>query len=189
MRRHLLPVAPVEGLRPTPDRVRETLFNWLGQDCTGFQVLDLFSGTGALGFEAASRGAASVQFVESHTLVCRQLLSNRDLLLGKWPAQSNHVPEIHVHQGSVHSFLKADHSSTYDVIFMDPPFASEHLQATLPLIKHLLKPSGVVYIEWGEPLFNDLSALEKAMQVPEIEALRHIRAGQVHAHLLALPAV
>ncbi|HAV74770.1 MAG TPA: 16S rRNA (guanine(966)-N(2))-methyltransferase RsmD, partial [Limnobacter sp.] len=76
-RRHLLPIAPVEGLRPTPDRVRETVFNWLGQDCTGMQVLDLYAGTGALGFEAASRGASNVVLVEQNRQVVAQLQENK----------------------------------------------------------------------------------------------------------------
>ena len=190
MRRHLLPIAPVEGLRPTPDRVRETLFNWLGQDCTGLKVLDLFSGTGALGFEAASRGASHVQLVENHPLVCRQLVANCKLLLDKWPNSDAPRPDIQVHRASVPSFLQSSaQSTTYDLIFLDPPFGSDLLEQTLGYLKHLLEPSGVVYIEWGKPLFDDLPTLVKCLKVAEIETLRHIRAGQVHAHLLALPAV
>ena len=79
-RRSLLPVADRPGLRPTPDRVRETLFNWLGQDLTGWRVLDAFAGSGALGFEAASRGAAEALLVEQDPGLVRSLSASRERL-------------------------------------------------------------------------------------------------------------
>lgn len=187
-RRHQLPVASVPDLRPTPDRVRETLFNWLGQDCTGFEVLDLFSGTGSLGLEAASRGASYVQFIESNSTVVRQLNANVNYLAGKWPVQAGAPPDISVIQANVLDHLKVL-SKRYDLIFLDPPFAGDQLDKVLPFLSQLLKPAGLIYIEWGQPLFDDLPGLAYKLRVPEIDALRYIRAGQVHAHLVGLPTV
>lgn len=187
-RRHMLPIAPVEGLRPTPDRVRETLFNWLGQECNGFEVLDLFSGTGALGLEAASRGAARVDLVESQPVVARQLRTNVQGLLGKWQPAWGTPPVIQVRAEPVEVALKAVRGK-YDLIFLDPPFGSDQLVATLKHLKGLLKPAGLVYVEWGQPLFHDLPGLASRFGVPEVDALRHLQAGQVHAHLVGLPTV
>ncbi|WP_421831926.1 16S rRNA (guanine(966)-N(2))-methyltransferase RsmD [Limnobacter sp.] len=191
-RRHLLPIAPVEGLRPTPDRVRETVFNWLGQDCTGMQVLDLYSGTGALGFEAASRGASNVVLVEQNRQVVAQLQENKSYLLSKWPAaEGGKPPSIQIEANDVLACLKrlASACKQFDLVALDPPFRSDLMQATLPLIKAVLKPSGLVYAEWHENMLADEAALCKALNVQEIDALRHLKAGQVHAHLFALPAV
>mgnify|MGYP006192407533 FL=1 len=191
-RRHLLPIAPVEGLRPTPDRVRETVFNWLGQDCTGMQVLDLYAGTGALGFEAASRGASNVVLVEQNRQVVAQLQENKSYLLSKWPAaEGGKPPSIQIEANDVLACLKrlASAGKQFDLVALDPPFRSDLMQATLPLIKAVLKPSGLVYAEWHENMLADEAALCKALNVQEIDALRHLKAGQVHAHLFALPAV
>ncbi|WP_291811985.1 16S rRNA (guanine(966)-N(2))-methyltransferase RsmD [Limnobacter sp.] len=191
-RRHLLPIAPVEGLRPTPDRVRETVFNWLGQDCTGMQVLDLYAGTGALGFEAASRGASNVVLVEQNRQVVAQLQENKSYLLSKWPAaEGGKPPSIQIEANDVLACLKrlASACKQFDLVALDPPFRSDLMQATLPLIKAVLKPSGLVYAEWHENMLADEAALCKALNVQEIDALRHLKAGQVHAHLFALPAV
>lgn len=190
-RRHMLPIAPVEGLRPTPDRVRETVFNWLGQDCTGMAVLDLYAGTGALGFEAASRGAASVVLVEQQRNVVAQLQENKAYLLSKWPTAEGSAPSIQIEANDVLACLKrlAGAGKRFDLVALDPPFRSELMLATLPLIKAVLKPGGLVYAEWHENLFSDPTVLCKALNVQEIDALRHLKAGQVHAHLFALPAV
>lgn len=190
-RRHKLPVAAVEGLRPTPDRVRETVFNWLGQDCTGMDVLDLYAGTGALGFEAASRGASSALFVEQNRKVVAQLQENRAYLLSKWSDASTPKPALQVEAGDALSCMNrlASVGKRFDLVALDPPFRSELMQATLPLIPKLLKQGGLVYAEWHENLFADQAALCKALNVQEIDALRHLKAGQVHAHLFALLAV
>lgn len=190
-RRHLLPIAPVEGLRPTPDRVRETVFNWLGQDCTGMQVLDLYAGTGALGFEAASRGASQVVLVEQNRQVVAQLQQNKAYLLSKWPAAEGIPPSIQIEASDVLASLKrlAGGGKQFDLVALDPPFRSDLMLATLPLIKAVLKPEGLVYAEWHENLLADEAMLCKALNVQEIDALRHLKAGQVHAHLFALPAV
>ncbi len=190
-RRHLLPIAPVEGLRPTPDRVRETVFNWLGQDCTGMQVLDLYAGTGALGIEAASRGASQVVLVEQNRQVVAQLQQNKAYLLSKWPAAEGIPPSIQIEANDVLASLKrlAGGGKQFDLVALDPPFRSDLMLATLPLIKAVLKPEGLVYAEWHENLLADEAVLCKALNVQEIDALRHLKAGQVHAHLFALPAV
>ncbi len=187
----MLPIAAVEGLRPTPDRVRETVFNWLGQDCTGMQVLDLYAGTGALGFEAASRGASSVVMVEQHRQVVAQLQENKAYLISKWPAEEGKPPSIQIDAGDVLACLKrlAGAGKQFDLVALDPPFRSDLMQATLPFIKAVLKPGGLVYAEWHENLLADEAELCKALNVQEIDALRHLKAGQVHAHLFALPAV
>src|SRR6187455_3538465 len=100
------------GLRPTPDRVRETLFNWLGQDLTGLACLDLFAGSGALGFEAASRGAARVVLVEKDRVALAEL--ERSLAaLG--------AAQVSIVAGDAHAFLKHE-QARFDVVFLDPPF-------------------------------------------------------------------
>lgn len=175
-RRLQLPVAPVEGLRPTPDRVRETLFNWLGQDCQGWRVLDVFAGTGALGFEAASRGAALVHFVEMNRLAAKQLEQNKQFLLSKWLASEGPAPDMQVQQMDALAALKrfADQGVRFDWVALDPPFRSDWLGKALPLVMQVLPPNGLLYVEWHEDLTQSLEGLE---------ALRHLKAGQVHAHL------
>jgi 16S rRNA (guanine966-N2)-methyltransferase len=175
-RRLQLPVAPVEGLRPTPDRVRETLFNWLGQDCQGWRVLDVFAGTGALGFEAASRGAALVHFVEMNRLAAKQLEQNKQFLLSKWLASEGQAPELHVQQADALGALKrfVDQGIRFDWVVLDPPFRSDWLSKAMPLVMQVLQPNGLLYIEWHENLTQALDGLE---------VLRHLKAGQVHAHL------
>lgn len=103
---------PVQGLRPTPDRIRETLFNWLKQDLEGLSCLDLFAGSGALGFEAASRAARQVVLVDQDGEICQSLRQNCDLLAAK---------QIEVRQADFKSYL-ATQSRAFDVVFLDPPF-------------------------------------------------------------------
>lgn len=103
------------GLRPTPDRLRETLFNWLQFDVAGSQCLDLFAGSGALGFEAASRGAAAVVQVESNPAVCARLKANIGVLA---------AAQVSVVQADVASYLQGP-ARPYDLIFLDPPFGRE----------------------------------------------------------------
>lgn len=134
-------------LRPTPDRIRETLFNWLGQDLEGTQCLDLFAGSGVLGFEAASRGAGHVVMVESSSIVYKSLLINKDKLKAE---------QVELERMDVSTFLASD-SRQFDVIFLDPPYRRESVPELLAqLSTHLIK-SGQVYFEteskWmpGEP--------------------------------------
>jgi 16S rRNA (guanine966-N2)-methyltransferase len=132
--------APRDGLRPTPDRVRETLFNWLGQDLTGLTCLDLFAGSGALGFEAASRGAGRVVMVERDRAAYAALERNKDILA------AHHVE---VARGDALEFLRHDRAE-YDVIFLDPPFGAGYGERLLPLLPPRLAPRGWVYYESGE---------------------------------------
>lgn len=140
---------PGIALRPTPDRVRETLFNWLGQTLHGKECLDLFSGSGALGFEAASRGAAKVVMVENDRMAAAQIEKNRIKLDANM---------CRVVKADVIAFL-ANHADTYDVIFVDPPFQSQLLPAVLPLLAARLNEGGVAYVEWGAPIDAENASL------------------------------
>ena len=134
-----------EGLRPTPDRVRETLFNWLGQTLDGKRCLDLFSGSGALGFEALSRGAAEVVMVENNRAAFRALQENsRKLSCVKIALRCEDGIE----------FMRRE-NGCYDVIFLDPPFQSDFLPKVLPLIGNKLSEDGLVYVETGVPFEPD----------------------------------
>jgi 16S rRNA (guanine966-N2)-methyltransferase len=157
-----------EGLRPSADRVRETLFNWLGQDLTGRSCLDLFAGSGALGFEALSRGAASVVMVEKSRLVCEALRRNAELLGAK---------NLSVHCADALEFATqaaADGAARFDVVFLDPPFRSPLLAQVLPSTVALLRPGARVYVESAAAF-----AAAGGWQV-----LRQGRAGQVHYTLV-----
>src|SRR5688572_7000927 len=126
-------------LRPTPDRVRETLFNWLGQDLTGLACLDLFAGSGALGFEAASRGAKRVVMVERDRAAYDSLQQNREALA---------AGSVEVVRGDALEFVRADRGC-YDVIFLDPPFSTSYGERLVPLLPARLAPKGCVYYESG----------------------------------------
>ena len=175
-----LPVLAASGLRPTPDRVRETVFNWINHlrdgNWSGAQVLDLFAGSGALGFEAASRGALSVTMIDSHTPVVRQLEMIKDKLK---------ADNVQVLRGDALAVAQsaAARGQRYDVIFLDPPYQQEFLERTLPLCTKLLNDGGLVYAESGLPL-----ALEDGEEAPEWlapwEVIRADKAGMVHFHLL-----
>ena len=115
-RSRLLSFPSRQDLRPTPDRVRETLFNWLGQDLTGKTCLDLFAGSGALGFEAASRGARRVVMVESDAATCRALAASRDSLA---------AASVELKRADALEFLRSD-AGVYDVVFLDPPFKADY---------------------------------------------------------------
>ncbi len=188
-RRHQLSIAPVPGLRPTTDRLREVLFSWLGlSGCEGLCVLDLFSGTGALGLEAASRGAKQVTFVENHPQVCAQLHSNITLLSQKWQPQYGQQPVFTLIRNTAEAVL-AQRMGTYDLIFLDPPFGSHHLDACLAKLPTCLKPGGLVYVEWGEPLPTCRSLLAQRFGHHSAEVLKYKRVGGVHAHLVQVSTV
>ncbi len=163
-KRSKLPVADRPGLRPTPDRVRETLFNWLGQDLTGWRVLDAFAGSGALGFEAASRGAGEVVLLERDVILARLLAASKMRL---------HADALQVHATDALAWMAGAAHGRFDLVLLDPPFdAGLHARAT-DLGRKLLKPGGWLYVE---------SAL--ALQPPpDFEAHRQLTAGAVHAHL------
>ena len=165
-----LPVVRRPGLRPTPDRVRETLFNWLGQDLSGWRCLDAFAGTGALGLEAASRGAASVLLVEQDAALVAQLHALRQRLQAE---------AVSVRRGDGIAQLRQCAPGTLDLAFIDPPFDSATLFApALQAAAAALAPQGFIYLEaasaWSDA---ELAPLGLALH-------RHLRAGAVHAHLL-----
>lgn len=129
--------APHRELRPTPDRVRETLFNWLGQDLTGASCLDLFAGSGALGFEAASRGAQRVVMVERDPATFRALERTRAAL-------DAGVVELFRADGL--EFLRGDRGR-YDVVFLDPPFRGADWPRLLALLPDRMSPGACIYCE------------------------------------------
>lgn len=169
-RSRLVHFPPRPGLRPTPDRVRETLFNWLGQELTGRACLDLFAGSGALGFEAASRGARRVVMVERDPVAFRQLAATRDAL---------GAAAVELRRADALEFLRAD-DGVYDVVFVDPPYRTDLWPRIAPLLPRHLAPQALVYLERAG----------RAGPLPGWEVWRHGRAGQVAYQLLkrgALP--
>jgi 16S rRNA (guanine966-N2)-methyltransferase len=152
------------GLRPTPERVRQTLFNWLGQELHGKACLDLFAGSGALGFEAASRYAASVTMVEQNPAVHRALADNAALLK---------AGQVRLLRMDALQFLAQD-MQPFDVIFLDPPFGQGWLEKLLPVLEPHLAPEGMVYAEAESPLQDSA----------DWQIYRHGKAGNVHYHLL-----
>jgi 16S rRNA (guanine966-N2)-methyltransferase len=166
-----LPVAAVPGLRPTPDRIRETLFNWLGQDLTGWRCLDPFAGTGALGFEAASRGAARVVLIEQDSRAVELLRRTRDKL---------HAEQVDVVQGDALVWLRAS-AEPFDLVLLDPPFGTAWAQRVLPLLEPLLAPGAWVYVETDAPL---TPADPPLATLPWLRLAKADKAGRVHYHLL-----
>jgi 16S rRNA (guanine966-N2)-methyltransferase len=136
-RRRLLDFPGSTGLRPTPDRVRETLFNWLGQDLPGWTCLDLFAGSGALGFEAASRGAERVIMIERDAKAFSALEKNRDVLGMK---------STDILRADALAWL-ANSRETFDLVFVDPPFDSGLAARVLTELATHLKSGGHVYVE------------------------------------------
>ena len=130
------------GLRPTPDRVRETLFNWLGQDLTGWTCLDAFAGSGALGFEAASRGAGRVLMLECNT---RSVAALRD------HARVLPAPAVEIRQADALRFL-AGAGECFDLILLDPPFDSDLIDPALQHAATRLNAGGKIYAEAPHPL-------------------------------------
>ncbi|MDR1935991.1 MAG: 16S rRNA (guanine(966)-N(2))-methyltransferase RsmD [Candidatus Accumulibacter sp.] len=140
-RRRVLRFPDAEGLRPTPDRVRETLFNWLGQDLPGSSCLDLFAGSGALGFEAASRGAARVVMVERSAGAAAALRANAGRLAA--------AERVEIVQADAVKFAssRAAAAPRFDVLFLDPPYNQGWLGRLAPMLPRLLADDGVIYVE------------------------------------------
>jgi 16S rRNA (guanine(966)-N(2))-methyltransferase RsmD len=159
-----IPRVRVPGLRPTPDRVRETLFNWLGQTLDGLDCLDLFAGSGILGFEAASRDASMVTLIERDAHAHAALRRNAGAL---------GATQIEIMRADALEFL-ASASRQFDVAFVDPPYRQGWIERIMPLLDHALRPGGQVYVEAETPL----------TQIAGWRALKQGRAGQVHFHLL-----
>ncbi|WP_312792180.1 16S rRNA (guanine(966)-N(2))-methyltransferase RsmD [Diaphorobacter nitroreducens] len=168
-KRTRLPVLDKPGLRPTPDRVRETLFNWLGQDLTGWRCLDAFAGTGALGFEAASRGAASVLLVEGDAALAAQLETLRQRL---------QTSAVRVQRGDGVAALRQCAPASMHLLLIDPPFGGELFAPALQAAAQAVAPDGFIYLEapaaWTQEQLGPLGLVLH----------RHLKAGAVHAHLL-----
>jgi len=163
-RSRIIRFPPKKPLRPTPDRVRETVFNWLGQDLTGRSCLDLFAGSGALGFEAASRGARRVVMVEGDRECCKALAASRNELA---------ATSVELKCADALEFLRSG-EERYDIIFIDPPFRASFGPRLLSLLPRSMAPGALVYLESaGEP---EVSA--------GWEVLKQGRAGQVRFQLL-----
>ncbi len=166
-----LPVLDLDGLRPTPDCVRETLFNWLGQDLDGRRCFDMFTGSGALGFEAASRGAQRVLMVEKSAKAAAQIRANQAKLGAR---------NIGIAEADAIRLAAGLAPGSFDVVFLDPPFGDAALLLrALEVAVPLTSPDGAIYVECGEPL--DVS------QIPALagwKVVREGKAGAVRYHLL-----
>lgn len=163
-RSRLLKFPDAEGLRPTPERVRQTVFNWLGQDLTSKHCLDLFAGTGAFGFEALSRNAKSATLIEYSRLAYQSLQQNKTLL----KAESAQILNLDALQ-----FL-AKNQTQFDVIFCDPPFNKGWMEKLLPQLAQHLSAEGVLYVEAE---FEILASVQW-------QVLKQNKAGNVFYHLL-----
>ena len=168
-KRTRLDVPDRPGLRPTPDRVRETLFNWLGQDLTGWRCVDAFAGTGALGLEAASRGAADVLLLEADAALVdalRAVVKRLD------------ATNVRVQRGNALTALAGLPAGSVDLVFLDPPFDADLFDKALAAARPALADSGFLYLE--APRAFDAQALAPH----RLELARHLKAGAVHGHLL-----
>jgi len=173
-KRSKLPVADRPGLRPTPARVRETLFNWLGQDLRGFRCIDAFAGTGALGLEAASRGATEVVLVEQDPLLARGLIAVQERLK---------AVTVRVERGDGVAALTQRRGQGLDLVFLDPPFGGSNDElylAALRAARQCVRDEGFIYLEapraWGG---DELAQLG-------LQVHREGKAGAVAFHLLRL---
>lgn len=169
-KRTKLPVSDRPGLRPTPDRVRETLFNWLGQDLSGWDVVDAFAGTGALGLEAASRGAAAVLLVEQEAA---QVDALRGLVQRLQGAQA-----VKVERGNAISVLQRLAPGSRDLILLDPPFDAGLYDKALAAAAPALRPTGCLYLE------APTAWTDEALAPFGLRRRKYLKAGAVHAHLL-----
>ncbi len=169
-KRSKIAVPDKPGLRPTPDRVRETLFNWLGQDLSGWHCVDAFAGTGALGLEAASRGAARVFMTEQDAELVQRLRT----LKQKLGAES-----VQIERGDALALLARLPERSQQLVLLDPPFQSALFLPALQAAVRVVADTGFVYLEAPEPwTAESLAPLGLAL-------LRTGRAGAVHYHLLA----
>jgi len=166
-RSRVLRFPAVADVRPTPDRVRETLFNWLGQDLTGRRCLDLFAGSGALGFEALSRGAAEVVMVERSRMVLAALRENGARL-------GAGAPRLRCLLGDALHFLDSPGEASFDVVFVDPPYGSRLAGEVLARLPVWLARDAAVYIESDS----------RVAPASPWRVRRHARAGAVHYHLI-----
>tara|TARA_Y100001934_G_scaffold199594_1_gene235296 strand:+ start:233 stop:841 length:609 start_codon:yes stop_codon:yes gene_type:complete len=166
-KKHLIRFNGGAGLRPTPDSVRETLFNWLSPTIFNSECLDLFAGSGALGFEAASRGARTVTLVEMHKTCCLQLKETKTLL---------DAQQVITHCAEALDWVTSC-TRQFDIVFVDPPFRTGLVDRSLRRLNHhgLLKPQARIYVE---------CAVDEVPSIPEgWTLLRQKQAGQVSYRL------
>lgn len=165
-KRRILPFASIEGLRPTPDRVRETLFNWLMWDVQQAQVLDLCAGSGALSFEALSRGAARVMMIEPNIQQAQCLKQNIDLL------KAENCEVLCSTAEKVLEHLKGE----FDLVFLDPPYELNLWQPLATKVDPLIKDQGFIYVEADQPL-------DKLVLPAHWHLVKQMKAGRVRAGL------
>ena len=168
-KRSKLPVGEGEGLRPTPDRVRETLFNWLGQDLSGWRCLDAFAGSGALGFEAASRGADQVVMIERDRRLARAL--------GEVKARLS-ADQVRIDNADAIAWMARCAADSFELVFLDPPFGTPLGEPALDAAARVVVPDGYVYLELPRALEPE------AAEARGLRIHRQARAGAVHFHLL-----
>jgi 16S rRNA (guanine(966)-N(2))-methyltransferase RsmD len=168
-KRSKLAVLDRPGLRPTPSRVRETLFNWLGQDLNGWRCLDAFAGTGALGFEAASRGAGEVVMLERDAALQRQLRDVRERLDAR---------QVRIEGADALAWMARCEAARFELVFIDPPFDAGLFEAALAAAAHLPVDGGFLYLE------ANVEWPRGSLQALGLSQVRHLRAGAVHAQLL-----
>jgi 16S rRNA (guanine966-N2)-methyltransferase len=171
-KRSKLPVPDSPGLRPTPDRVRGTLFNWLGQDLTGWRCLDAFAGSGALGFEAGSRGAARVVLLERDRKAAASLQRSIDRL---------QATALQVVCTEALGWMSAAEAASFELVLLDPPFDSGLVSAAVAAAVRLLSPGGLIYLEAAQPAGTEL------LQAHDLVVHRQGRAGAVRFELLCRP--
>jgi 16S rRNA (guanine966-N2)-methyltransferase len=168
-KRSKLPVADAAGLRPTPDRVRETLFNWLGQDLAGWRCLDAFAGSGALGFEAASRGADEVVLLERDRHLAKSLAQTAERLK---------ATTVRIECAEALAWMARSAPARFEVVFVDPPFDSALAEPALAAAARLVVADGFVYAELPRALDAD------ALAASGLQVDRQGRAASVHYQLL-----
>ncbi len=168
-KRSKLAVVDLPGLRPTPDRVRVTLFNWLGQDLAGWRCLDAFAGSGALGFEAASRGAAGVVLLERNAGQVKRL---------REAALRLNATTLKIEQTDALSYMSRAHSASFELVFLDPPFESGLDDAALQAAVRLVAPDGFIYLE------SDRAIDAAGVEPLGLSLFRQARAGRVCFQLL-----
>jgi 16S rRNA (guanine(966)-N(2))-methyltransferase RsmD len=164
-RGRLVPVAAAAGLRPTPDRVRETLFNWLGQDLSGATTLEPYAGTGVLSLEALSRGAARAVAVDRNPALIGALMAT---------AATIGIAGLETHVADALRHLRSERR-TFDVVFLDPPFADDPWEALFAALDPLIGERSLIYAEASRPISAPAA----------LDVVRRARAGGVHYHLLA----
>ncbi len=167
-KRSKLPVADAPALRPTPDRVRETLFNWLGTSLDGWRCLDAFAGSGALGFESASRGASQVTLLERDAKLVRGLRAVQERLK---------ADDVRIDTAEALSWMARCAAESFELVFIDPPFDAGLFEPAMHAAARLVVPGGLVYLE-ADRAFDGSSFAAQSLGL-----LKHGRAGAVHYHL------